>query len=426
MTPLSAAAAPRDGSLAVRGSWPRRAATTATTPRRRPTRARPPGRRPRTGRPRSTPATHRRPAPPRRSVRRCALGLDRGGHARPADRARRSGPATTTSTSPSGTGVVRVLGRRHACRPTPIVDIAGRRPRPTASGPARPRVLARRRPPLRQLHRQRTATPRSTSTTDAGAAEVDPAPRRERARGRPALRPTTTAATSSSAPTGCSTSASATAAAPATPSAAGPGHRARCWARSCASTPRPRAATAYAHPRRQPLRRRRRPARDLGLRRAQPVALLLRPRPPATCGSATSGQNEIEEIDLLPAGPSPAPTSAGTASRAPEPFEGAPPPDAVPPVFEYGRDEGCSVTGGYVYRGRPSPASTAPTSSATTAPAELLGPRASRTAGSPSATALGPGSGQRRLVSFAEDLDGELLRRCPSPAPSTGWSRRSR
>jgi glucose/arabinose dehydrogenase len=37
-------------------------------------------------------------------------------------------------------------------------------------------------------------------------------------------------------------------------------------------------------------------------------------------------------------------------------FEGEAPPGAVPPVFEYGRDEGSTVIGGYVYRGSDIPA----------------------------------------------------------------------
>jgi glucose/arabinose dehydrogenase len=66
------------------------------------------------------------------------------------------------------------------------------------------------------------------------------------------------------------------------------------------------------------------------------------------------GQNEWEEIDQLQA-------SAGGGRganlgwnevEATHPFEGGSNPDGgVLPVFEYSHDEGCSVTGGVVYRG---------------------------------------------------------------------------
>ncbi|MDQ3978156.1 MAG: PQQ-dependent sugar dehydrogenase [Actinomycetota bacterium] len=66
---------------------------------------------------------------------------------------------------------------------------------------------------------------------------------------------------------------------------------------------------------------------------------------------ADVGQNRREEIDFLPAGsPSGAnfgwPLLEGTAR-----LKGSNPPGGILPIFEYGRDDGCSVTGGYVYRG---------------------------------------------------------------------------
>lgn len=70
---------------------------------------------------------------------------------------------------------------------------------------------------------------------------------------------------------------------------------------------------------------------------------------------ADVGQNRWEEIDFLPAG------AAGGANfgwnyregSQPYPAGGEPPAGLalVDPVWEYGRDQGCSVTGGYVYRG---------------------------------------------------------------------------
>ena len=63
------------------------------------------------------------------------------------------------------------------------------------------------------------------------------------------------------------------------------------------------------------------------------------------------GQGSQEEIDLLPAGQVAGANLGWDRLEGNEPFEGEAPPDAVPPVFTYGRDEGYSVTGGYVYRG---------------------------------------------------------------------------
>ena len=71
---------------------------------------------------------------------------------------------------------------------------------------------------------------------------------------------------------------------------------------------------------------------------------------------ADVGQDEYEEINLLPA------TSGFDAGKGDNlgwnemegthPFEGGEnPPGAILPIFEYGRDQGCSVIGGHVYRG---------------------------------------------------------------------------
>ncbi len=76
---------------------------------------------------------------------------------------------------------------------------------------------------------------------------------------------------------------------------------------------------------------------------------------------ADVGQNAFEEINRLPA-------TAGFDSgrganlgwnemEGTHPFEGGEnPPGAVLPIFEYGRDAGCSITGGYVYQGDDIPA----------------------------------------------------------------------
>ncbi len=70
------------------------------------------------------------------------------------------------------------------------------------------------------------------------------------------------------------------------------------------------------------------------------------------------GQNEVEEIDRLPADPDGLGAGRGAnlgwnAMEGDQPFEdGIEPDDHTPPVFTYRHaDGGCSVTGGYVYQG---------------------------------------------------------------------------
>ena len=65
------------------------------------------------------------------------------------------------------------------------------------------------------------------------------------------------------------------------------------------------------------------------------------------------GQGEWEEIDYVSAG-SPGGTNFGwDFFEGTHPYSGRPPQDAqlAPPVAEYDHSQGCSVTGGYVYRG---------------------------------------------------------------------------
>jgi glucose/arabinose dehydrogenase len=69
---------------------------------------------------------------------------------------------------------------------------------------------------------------------------------------------------------------------------------------------------------------------------------------------ADVGQEEWEEVNLLPAasGGGRGANLGWVEMEGTHPFEGGSnPPGAVLPVFEYGHDEGCSVTGGVVYRG---------------------------------------------------------------------------
>ncbi|MFN8533578.1 MAG: PQQ-dependent sugar dehydrogenase [Dehalococcoidia bacterium] len=75
---------------------------------------------------------------------------------------------------------------------------------------------------------------------------------------------------------------------------------------------------------------------------------------------ADVGQNALEEINFTPAG-TPAPVNYGWSTmEASQCFRGQGCDQAglTLPITEYGRDQGCSVTGGYVYRGKASPALT--------------------------------------------------------------------
>lgn len=68
---------------------------------------------------------------------------------------------------------------------------------------------------------------------------------------------------------------------------------------------------------------------------------------------ADVGQNQWEEIDFLPAGASGDLNFGWDYFEGTHAFEGAPPQGAqfIPPIAEYDHGQGCSVTGGYVYRG---------------------------------------------------------------------------
>lgn len=72
---------------------------------------------------------------------------------------------------------------------------------------------------------------------------------------------------------------------------------------------------------------------------------------------ADVGQNQWEEVDYLPAG-SPGGANFGWNLReAAHPFKGTPPAgqNLIDPINEYSHGNGCSVTGGYVYRGQALP-----------------------------------------------------------------------
>ncbi|GAB4471483.1 MAG: PQQ-dependent sugar dehydrogenase [Anaerolineales bacterium] len=66
------------------------------------------------------------------------------------------------------------------------------------------------------------------------------------------------------------------------------------------------------------------------------------------------GQNLWEEIDFLPSASSGDLNFGWKYFEGSHPYEGTPPTNLrmIPPIYEYGHDQGCSVTGGVVYRGR--------------------------------------------------------------------------
>lgn len=67
---------------------------------------------------------------------------------------------------------------------------------------------------------------------------------------------------------------------------------------------------------------------------------------------ADVGQNKYEEIDILPAGSQPGVDFGWNIREGLHPFEGDSQGKALlDPVAEYDHSQGCSVTGGYVYRG---------------------------------------------------------------------------
>ena len=69
------------------------------------------------------------------------------------------------------------------------------------------------------------------------------------------------------------------------------------------------------------------------------------------------GQNKWEEIDYLPAGDPGGRNFGWNLMEGSHPYSGEIPQgmELVAPVFEYDHNSGCSVTGGYVYRGQQLP-----------------------------------------------------------------------
>ena len=113
----------------------------------------------------------------------------------------------------------------------------------------------------------------------------------------------------------------------------------------------------YAIPATNPYRRGGGRAGDLGARRAQPVALLVRPRRRATCGSATSARATSRRSTSSGA------ARGGLLNFGWDAFEGRSPFDPKPtpgrlirPVSQYSHADGsCSITGGFVVRSARAP-----------------------------------------------------------------------
>jgi glucose/arabinose dehydrogenase len=116
------------------------------------------------------------------------------------------------------------------------------------------------------------------------------------------------------------------------------------------------------------------------------------------------GQNAREEIDRQRASSGGGENYGWDRLEGTEPFEGEPPRGAVPPVFDYGRDLGGTVIGGYVYRG-----SRIPGLGGAYVFGDLFNPelQALRVEGD-DARVRGLGVAVENLVSFGEDVSGEL------------------
>jgi glucose/arabinose dehydrogenase len=122
---------------------------------------------------------------------------------------------------------------------------------------------------------------------------------------------------------------------------------------------------------------------------------------------ADVGQNEWEEINLLPAssGGGGGANLGWNQMEGTHEFEGENPDGAVLPVFEYSHDEGCSVTGGVVYRGTAIPGLTGAYLFGDFCAGELRALRADAGGVSEERT-FDTGVGD--LVSFGEDSAGEV------------------
>jgi glucose/arabinose dehydrogenase len=128
---------------------------------------------------------------------------------------------------------------------------------------------------------------------------------------------------------------------------------------------------------------------------------------------ADVGQNDTEEIDWLPASPEGAGRGANLGWNLREGErqfrDNQPVPGLVDPIFEYpnGVDGTCSVTGGYVYRGRAIPGLVGAYIYGDYCVAEVRGLLA-RDGSVLDERSLGVSVATRTLSSFGQDLEGEV------------------
>jgi glucose/arabinose dehydrogenase len=127
---------------------------------------------------------------------------------------------------------------------------------------------------------------------------------------------------------------------------------------------------------------------------------------------ADVGQDALEEINVLYAGDGGGrganlgwPNVEGSAPFA----AGGPPAEAyAAPIYDYGRTDGCSVRGGYVYRGSAIPALTGHYIFGDYCTSQLWGLASSESQGLLERFDLGVGLPENSLVSLFENRDGEL------------------
>jgi len=117
------------------------------------------------------------------------------------------------------------------------------------------------------------------------------------------------------------------------------------------------------------------------------------------------GQSAYEEIDFAAAGDQAGANWGWNAREGAHDYSDMPAPGARDPIFEYGRDEGVSVSGGFVYRGDAIPALRGAYVFADYAAGRLIAlvERDGQIVGQ-----LPLGVEVAEVTSFGEDLDGEL------------------